>query len=491
MKHKLSTTLATGLLFLFLSPSTPVSAKVHSIHGKIKTTAAKRKNVESGATAESTTLVAKQALTLFTSGAKLLALENLFAIENPTSIASEVKAEWRSKLSATDPILRQAQVKWTNAWTQVFTPAVANAYAAWQTKSLKKENDFKNAQSLASKLDPESDERAWVDWQIALGRGINNQTQSAIEHLQALLDSKQELISEDEILMAVARMMFQDGKFKGALHFYDSVSKGSDLWLEAIEEKAWAFMRQNDYEKALSQFHTLMTPVFAPQVGPEPYFMGSLADLKICDYNSIFKILKDFKNKYNPALPELEKLAKTGESPYLTKAIAKLEKGSVSWAALGSDVNKIPRLFNRDVTLLKSIDRRKEYEKELAVVKAGADPGANSAVNTNVSFDQRVVALAEKHIAEAKNEIVGRTKQLAANDLKDLTKILQKLRIIEVEAMQRIGTDQKTAKKTEVDPAEKRGEVLSFPKEDEVWLDEVTHYEVTAKGCPTKGGHIK
>lgn len=250
--------------------------------------------------------------------------------------------------------------------------------------------------------------------------------------------------SPDEVLMNRARISFEAGKFDDALKQYSQVSKDSDFWLQSLEEKAWTYLRQGKFEKAISQYLTLTTPAFEPQVGPETYLIGSFSALKICDYKTVFDVIKDFKNKYKDISGELERLSQTGTSSAVDRAVSKLNEDSeLNWADLGKDVEKLPQFLNRDRALLKAIENNQ------------------------------------------KSQITARVKQLAARDVKELSKIVQKLHIIEVEAIQRMNLSQKAvAFNKEQHPRD--SDTIEFPKENEIWLDEIEHYQVNAKGCSAR-----
>jgi tetratricopeptide (TPR) repeat protein len=424
--------------------------------------------------AEKSDAIAREALGLFDKELTLLGLEKLFSLKNPSQISPEVASAWRERVPADLVQLREVQVSLNPGWESVFSKESFANIQAWQIHDLKSENDFKQADILVRKLKTSSNEWAWVVWQMAIGHALQNKTEIAIDELQTLLDSDQKLVSDDEVLMTAGRLKFQDQKFDEALKYYKGVSKSSDFWLESLEEQAWSRLRQNDYEKALGSFHTLMAPVFAPQVGPEAYLIGSFSDLKICDYNATFDALKGFKNKYKDKTTELEELAKTGNSPAVESALKKLSQGPTSWASLGSDVKKLPMFFNRDVPTLRALDKFNSYTIEAAKARAAKELA--------------VATSADAKAASTRGQISKRIMTLAQNDLNGLSKIVQKLHIVEVEAIQRMGVTQKTAAKTSRDSDESINDQVRFPKENEVWLDEVSHYQVQAKGCQAAHG---
>ncbi|MDZ4677973.1 MAG: hypothetical protein SGI74_10770 [Oligoflexia bacterium] len=411
---------------------------------------------------------------LFRNGLHVLALENLFLIKKVKDIPSGIQKAWANELVPSHPVLKKITLTWNNHWNGFFSKNTEFKIRAWNTHSLDNKKDIKDAQELLAKVDLSSEESAWLRWQLALGFGIIGQTSKASGLLQQLLDSEQQLIDHDQILMAAARMLYQDNKLDKSLRYYNLISKNSDYWLEALEEKAWIYTRSKQYEKALAELTTVLTPFFASQLGPEPYFLASFDNLKICDYNSIFKIIVEFKKRYRSRVVEIERLAHSGTSPEVTKALAKLQNGYVSLATLGPDVEKLPRFFNRDEILLRQITREKYLSEEVSVA-------------TKLEISE-VIKTAKAHLDISKTEITKKIKLMAKVDMSEISKNLQKLQIVEVEAIQRMHANPKKSDEDKSFQKITDNNVIEFPYRDEIWLDELDHYQVNAKGCPAKEG---
>ncbi len=287
---------------------------------------------------------------------------------------------------------------------------------------------------------------AQSQWKKALSLGLQDKNIQASDVLRGLLMSSQKEIGQDEILMALARVKYQGGNLSDAIELYGQISSKSDFWLQSLEEKAWAYLKQNKFEKALSLYHTLSAPAFSAQVGPEAYLIGAYSSLRICDYKSVFEIFTSYKAKYKDLAPELQKLSKNPSSPAVERALQVIALSSkkdkkLNWADLGSDVTRLPQFINRD----------KEISEDM---KAGN-----------------------------KYQALNRVMTLVSNDLKDISQITRKLHIVEIEAIQRMSLkDHKEAVTTHVSEQQTNNDI-SFPKEEETWLDEVTHYQVRAEGC--------
>ena len=80
----------------------------------------------------------------------------------------------------------------------------------------------------------------------------------------------------------------------------------------------------------------------------------------------------------------------------------------------------------------------------------------------------------------------ARLKVLAANETADNKRIIAKLNLVEVEAIQRIHTDQNLANSSyTVNKFKKVGEdQLVFMDDGRPWIDELDKYDVATKACP-------
>jgi hypothetical protein len=412
------------------------------------------------------------AFAMFKDKMPYLALDKLSGSSN---ISAEAKDLWKNELGINSPFWRNSSVVWQRKWSSIFSSEIPNAIQAWSLHDLKTDAEFSRAQILMRNLEG-TDPGAWAKWQLALGYALKDRTSIAVDYLQSLIDTKQKAVGEDEILITAARMLYQDNKLDMAMKYYDKISKSSDYWLEALEEKAWIYARLNSFERTLGEMKTILNPAFSSQVGPESYFLGTLANLRLCDYFSIFEILRNFKAHTRDRILEIQKLADTGYNSVSDSSLKRLENGVQNWAQLGAAVDKLPRFINRDEILNRAVTRSRWAHQELKEAQA---------LNTaNSSFASRI-PLAEKFVRENSNSAPARLKVMAQADQAEMKKILIKLQIVESEAIHRMHVGQTFALKAKATRKPKIKNEIEFPFEDnEVWLDELDHYEASAKGCP-------
>ncbi len=293
--------------------------------------------------------------------------------------------------------------------------------------------------------------------------------------IAALADQVVQKASNPEVeLLTRARLLYQSGKFAQAIDLYNQIERGSDHWLEAVEEKGWAFHRQKEFEKALAQTKTLLSQAFLPVVGSEPFFLQSLSQLKICDYKGILETHKLYKESQRQRLIEMKSLAETGTNSAVSRIENKVQTFPIRFTEVGEEAKILPRLFHRDLTIQKSL-----LETKLSRV-AIENLQSRSTVST------ASVQELEKFQAKAQMALKNRMKALAQVESTENFKMVQKLNLIEVETIQRIHADMK------LNPdayskgkfAQTDSDQLVFPDDGHPWVDELDKYQVKVNSCP-------
>lgn len=274
--------------------------------------------------------------------------------------------------------------------------------------------------------------------------------------------------------LEMARKLFAKKQFEKSLELYNQVPKNSPYWFEAVEEKGWNYYRQNDSEKALAQSKTLLSPQFAEVVGTEAYFLQSLTQLRICDYKGIFATHKMFKEKQKSRIVEVQKLAASGMNEAFAKIITSADQFPLVTKELGDSFLHLPTLYYKDLDLQSQLLRFKVSQKALEILK------------TQDSSMVKVQASLNKMNQDSFKKMKLRLALLAQKETKENSKIIQKLNLIEVEAIQRIHIDMALSK-----DIYSKGQ-FKQPKEDQLvfmddgrpWIDELDKFEVAAKACP-------
>lgn len=296
--------------------------------------------------------------------------------------------------------------------------------------------------------------------------------------MEAFVSKKKSSLDSEAMLKG--RQLFAQGLLDQALAQYNLVSKGSDAWLEAVEEKGWVYLRKNDTEKALAQTKTLLGDTFVSVVGSEPFFLQSLAQLKICDYKEILATNALFKKTQRERLVEIQKLVDRGTSPTFDKVLAKADRFPMLFKDFGDEAKLLPRHFHQDVLLQKLVMRIKMAELGLPVLKSVRGHFKEP------SRLQDAMLRLEEFASVARVKMKDRLKELAQTETDDNFKMLQKLNLVEVETIQRLHADKNLDKKTYTkgEFAATNSDQLIFPDDGHPWIDELDKYQVKVNSCP-------
>lgn len=273
--------------------------------------------------------------------------------------------------------------------------------------------------------------------------------------------------------MAEARKLYAQGKYDEARDLYNQIDKGSSYWLQAVEERAWTYFRQNQLEKSLAQTKTLLSPQFSSYVGSESFLLQSLAQLKSCNYKEVFATNRLFKEKQKNRLVEIQGLIDTGMNESFTNVVNTVNSFPMKFSEIGKEANHLPQFFYKDIQIQRHIMRYKLATEGLNILddKSGFDGVRSALENTKAS------SLAQMQ---------ARMKKLAANETEDNFKIVQKLNLVEVEAIQRlhhdVELDKSLFKRDKFDKT--NSDQLVFVDDGRPWIDELDKYQVRVKSCP-------
>lgn len=231
----------------------------------------------------------------------------------------------------------------------------------------------------------------------AIDLALAGKNKEALTALQSLLEEPSiSSIDQDLVHLTMGRVLYGSADPARAIEQYKMVSRATDAWYSAVEERAWSHLRLDQPEEALAQLKTLLLPAFKNKVGSEAHYLAALAQLRVCNYKATFAVIREFKRRFRPLIKD--------------------------WEASGD--------------------------------------------------------------AEARQRLL------------ETSETIQKLSLIEAETIQRVYMPGEAKGHVGAARAIKRGrDDISFPETagDEVWMDEATHFQVSANGCPksgTAGGSI-
>lgn len=310
-----------------------------------------------------------------------------------------------------------------------------------------------------------------TEWAKALSADLNNKkalTISTVNLEKSALGNCEDC--DNKATLKKARDLFAKGQFNEAIAAYNEIPRGNTYWLMAVEEKGWAQFRQDNFEKALAQSKTLLAPQFAEIANSEAFLLQSLTQLKICDYKGVFETHQTFKEKQKARIMEVQKLAQTGWNDSLTKFLKRADKFPLTLGDMGEAVQRLPLLIYKDIEFQKQALRFKASERALALIDIKND---------------RLVQSLEKINDQAFRALKQRVQELAQTETNENFKVIQKLNLVEVEAIQRVHTDMNLSEKNYNKGKFQKtsDDQLVFMDDGKPWIDELDKFEVAAKTC--------
>lgn len=161
----------------------------------------------------------------------------------------------------------------------------------------------------------------------AIDLALGGNTKAAVTALNKIVaDPKVSEAEKDRANLSIGRINYQDGFDEAALEAYNKIPKDSESWLEALEERAWVEIRSGQSEKAIGTLKTVLSPIFKDQVRSEAYFTMALAQLRVCDYPSLFKTLEKFKTTFRGKIAGWEASADLSSKARLQESSETIQK---------------------------------------------------------------------------------------------------------------------------------------------------------------------
>lgn len=108
------------------------------------------------------------------------------------------------------------------------------------------------------------------------------------------------------IALNLARMYFQEQKYKEAHQAFLTVNKDHPLWLQGLAEMGWAQLQATDYEGAIGNMYSIHSPFFAAAYKPESYVIRTIGYLHLCQYGDAYRTLTVLEKEYRSMLTSID-----------------------------------------------------------------------------------------------------------------------------------------------------------------------------------------
>ncbi len=276
-------------------------------------------------------------------------------------------------------------------------------------------------------------------------------------------------------VMAIARIFYSTGDFDTALRYYAEIEKYSANWLTALFEKAWAYFRLANYERAMGNLHTLNSPYFKEQYFPESRVLQAVILFSNCRYDDAILVVDQFVKEYDGLRKELKSQLEQNQDPadfyYWLASLAQKGKGFSK---------KLKRIFNL------ALADRKLHRRFAFILSLQREEGLlESMRKTAVQKD-----LAERLLGELvtyRELAIGEAGELARTRLdtkrKELQRLVSQAMKVKFEALNAVKEmiegkrdASRAAGKSHGFSMVKDDQHLAWPFEGEYWKDELDSY---------------
>ncbi len=410
----------------------------------------------------------------FKAGLKLNSLQHLLSLKNLKSIDPQLRKTWAKEVPMNSPLWKVINLNASSHWNSIF-PFIGQyngpLFPHYNPKNLK------SLHRLARKKMNSAIMKDWHFFQLGLWYGIFDQPQKGLSYFNKI-SKKSVIVSRDEVQLAIGRTFYQLKDRTKAVQAYQHVSQKSDVWALSLEEQAWAYTLMKKDNLSLSKLKSLFSPVLLPFAGPEPFMLTAFNQERNCDYVSSFKTVSKYKKHFLPRAISLKKIAQGQNTPAITKLMNVHKSNPLHWSYNSEFIKDLPSHYSKDKFLVKLLNGRFYLTQENLRAQKLA---------LRQQFRSKIINYAKKRIPYLENKTRARLKFLAQRDLNEISNITKKMHLIESEVIQQLHIEKeiKTAAKFK---RPKSKEVMVFPDDGEVWLDEIDKYTASIGLCQKNKG---
>ncbi len=292
------------------------------------------------------------------------------------------------------------------------TPATLATAAALIAESSAAAEKFKTALEWSKKVPDDHPRYLQAKFVEALSEYQIGSKKRALELQEGLikLPRAEESAREFQGLIALnlARMYFQEQKYKEAHQAFLTVNKDHPLWLQGLAEMGWAQLLSNDYEGAIGNMYSIHSPFFAAAYKPESYVIQTIGYLHLCQYGDAYRTLSILEKEYRSMLTSIDTFDKSAKS-FTDGRYGTVRRFLVGFNKPGrtdvKDVDGLPSPVIREVArqkdfinLQKSLNRQVDERAVYARIEVEIDRSLKEA-QVKVNQSRRRIEQIKKDIA--------------------------------------------------------------------------------------------
>ncbi len=157
----------------------------------------------------------------------------------------------------------------------------------------------------------------------------------------------------------------REDALSAAVKYWNEVDEGSEYWLEAHFEAAWAYYMAGQYTRALGNIHTLKSPYFPRSFYPEAEILKAIVFFFNCDYEKATTTVARFNVATTPKKDKLEKVLSKykgkGQAEAFYKFLIQVREGE---ANIDEEIEPLVETALSDRQLLRNVAYVQFLEKE-------------------------------------------------------------------------------------------------------------------------------
>lgn len=264
---------------------------------------------------------------------------------------------------------------------------------------------FDDAMTWANKVPQGHAKYQQAQYLVGISEYATGAKQKALASQEKLLNSLSSTknTSDFQALVALnlARMYFQEGKYKEAQLTFIKVTKDKPLWLTSLTEMGWSQLQAGDYEGAIGNMYSIQAPFFKNVYKPDSFVIRTIGYLNICQYGDAYRTLTQLEKDYRPWLNKIISFQKDHKNHYqAVKSFLAVNRDQDFDGLPSQVVREMAR--HKDYTNLQTALNREIDEKDLysKIESQAAQNLADS--KAKMANSKLKVAQLQKKLAEAK-----------------------------------------------------------------------------------------
>ena len=139
---------------------------------------------------------------------------------------------------------------------------------------------------------------------------------------------------KDEARKTIARLLYEKGSYGEADQMYAAITMNILEQSQNMLERAWAYYRIGNPEKAMGFLYAFEAPSFQNHFTPEYYILKSFIFKDVCHYQSALSVVNDFNKRYGSALAEIYQRGNPEENYPLMLVLLSKRKINETWKFL-------------------------------------------------------------------------------------------------------------------------------------------------------------